>query len=205
MKTRRCHSGSFLLEMLIAAGLALLISAAMIALLNVSFSATNTDQGQNTADAGARVILDTLADNVRNAQAFKVQTNPDTYAVLSAAAVDNITVYTDSTGNTVRYWLDTTSTPYSLKKTQTSSGIATTTTILSQAQSVKITYYMTTNSAYNLAASSFVTTANPNAPTSAEMPAVVALQITVQATVNGYTRQLSSFIRLRNSPYKSSV
>ena len=207
-KSTICQSrnrGVILVELLVTAAIALLIGVGLLDLMQATYIESDVNQGQSTADAGARTVMDALADNLRNAQVYKVQTNPDAYAVLSAASESSITCYVDSAGSNARYWLDTSSSPYKLMKEQTVNGVATTLTLLSNVQSISLTYYKASSNAYNLAQSGWVTTNNLHAPTSSEMPLVGAVKIFVQVTINGYTRQSTSFVRLRNSPYKSSV
>ncbi|HLV78834.1 MAG TPA: hypothetical protein VKT32_01095, partial [Chthonomonadaceae bacterium] len=81
----------------------------------------------------------------------------------------------------------------------------TTTTLLSGVTALQFTYYTDSGAGYSAPSSSWATTTNPNAPTSSEMPNVGAILISATVNINGYSRQMTSFVRLRNNPYKTKV
>jgi hypothetical protein len=188
------------METLIASLLSLLMGAALLVLVQGTYSSRSVITGENNVNAGAREVMDLLADHIRNAQLYN---NGSNYVVFSAASSNSLTCYTNTTGDTIRYWLDTSASPYVLKQTQTVGGVATTTTILSGVQSLTYTYYVDNGTNYTAATSSWATTTIPSNPLSTEIPNVSAVSITATVTVNGYSRQLSTFIRLRNSPNKN--
>jgi len=199
--SRPWQSGRTLLEALIAALLALLIGSALLVLMQSTITARGTILDENTSMRDARTTLDTLADNLRNAQMVGV------LGVFSAASSNSITCYTNMAGTTTsRYWLDTTTTPYSFK--QTVAGV--TTVLLTDVQSVQFTYYVDPSPTAYTSPTLFATSANPNAPTAAEIPNIGAIGITVTVSSvtggsTGVQRTVTTMVRLRNSPAKTHI
>jgi type II secretory pathway pseudopilin PulG len=201
MKRSRRRCGATLMELVVSSLLMIILGIALATLLSTSYNSKDVVVGQNNAYAQARNVVDTLADHIRNAQRYTTNNQ-----VMSAAAAADITIYSDNTGgNTVEYKLDTTTSPKSLKMITVSGGTTTTTTLLSGMQSLQFTYYVGSGSAFYNASGSWTTTTSPNAPTAAELPNVGAIQITANVSVGGYNREISSFVRLRNSPYKTAL
>ena len=194
----RSSAGSLLIELLVGSIIALFIGAAIAIEIQTSYDSQAVITGENMTYAGARQVIDTLANRLRNAQQYQ---SGSTYQVLSAATASDITLYSDAAGDTVRYWLDTTVTPNALRMTTTTGGTATTTTLIPNVSSLTFTYYKSSASTYNGASSNFVTTTNANAPTSAEMPQLSAIDIAATMNINGYTFTLDTLVRLRNSPH----
>jgi len=199
-----------LVEILIGAILMLVVGTVLVGVITIAYDSQRTISGQNLADATARAAMDSLVDNLRTASADPAGSN----SVLSAAAINDITYYGEyyNTASppalvfyTVRYWVDSSVSPATLKQTVVENGVTTTTRIAQGVSSLTLTYY-TAGGAYNAPSASWVTTANPNSPTAAEMPSVGAIGITVTVTTsNGYARTLSSFVRLINSPIITRV
>ena len=188
--------GISLLETLISALAALLIGAAILMLFQATIVSSQTSTGQTAAYADARRALNVLSDRIRNAQMVSGT------GAFSAASTSSITCYTDSTGaNTAQYWLDTSTTPGSLKQTIKIGASSAVTTILhNNVQSLTFTYYVGNGS--NFTSSTWAKTANPNAPTAAELPTLGAIQLDVNSNDSGRTRPIQTLIRLRNSPNK---
>ena len=186
--------GAALIEMLIAGLISLLMGAAILSFTLADYTGRNVVQGQNNANASARHALDMLCDSLRNAQPVQIQSSPVVNAALQTASATSVTVYNTTIGGTARYWLDTTTTPPALKKT---SGSATT-VLLSGVTALTLTYY--TSGQYTAGSAAWQTTTVPNSPTSAELPKIGAVGVSVTISINGYYRQMSSFVRLRNSP-----
>lgn len=155
---------------------------------------TVLDGGATSRDV--RTTLDTLENNLRNAQMV-----PAT-GVFSAATASSITCYTNTAGTaTARYWLDTSTTPYSFKKTV---GV-TTSVLLTDVQSITFTYYKSSSTNYTSPSNQWSTTTSASAPTVAEIPNIGAIGITVSVTSGGVSRTLTTFVRLRNSPAKPHI
>ena len=184
-----------LLELLIAGLVALLIGAATLSLMQANYSSRAVVQGENVTYVQARHVLDILCDSIRNAQSVQIQASPVINSALSAGTASSVTCYTGSGSAVTRYWLDTTVTPPALKKT--SGGV--TTVMVSGCTALTLTYY--TVGQFTAGSASWSTTANPQNPTSAELPKIGAIGISASLTINGYTRPLACFVRLRNSPY----
>ncbi len=202
MSQRVGRHGATLMETLVAGLIALIVGGGMAALVQTTLTSRGAIAGQNNAYAGARKAMDTLLDNLRSAQPMLIQSNPALYSALAAAGASSVTCYTSSTGDTLRLWLDTTTNPAALKETRTVNGSATTTTVLTGVQSLQLTYYVVAGSAYTAASASWTTTASPSAPTSVERPNIGAISVAITVNINGYSRTLTSFVRLRGSPYK---
>jgi type II secretory pathway pseudopilin PulG len=189
------------MELVISSLLMIVLGLAMATLLKTSYDSKSIVVGQNNAYAQARNVVDTLSDRIRQAQRY-----PSNNQVLSAAGASDITVYTDNSGsNTVRYWLDTSTTPYTLKMTTVAAGNTTTSTLLTGVATLQFKYYVGSGNSYLAPSGSWATTASPTAPTSGELPNLGAIQVTSNVTINGFSREISSFIRLRNSPYKATL
>jgi type II secretory pathway component PulJ len=201
MNRRSRRRGATLIEALVACLITGIIGSALVVLVQSTLASRFSLAGQNATYATVQKSLNILMDNLRTAQTIQIQTSPALYAALSAASSSSVTCYTDSAGDTLRLWLDTSTSPATLKETRTVSGVATTTQVLLGVQSLQFTYYVVAGSAYTAPSASWTTTASSHAPTSAELPTIGAINIAVTVTLNGYTRQLSGFVRLRNSPY----
>ena len=186
--------GATMLELLIAGLISLLMGAAILSFTLADYTGRNVVQGQNNANAAARHAIDMLCDSLRNAQPTQIQASPVVNAALQAASAASVTVYNTTTGGTARYWLDTTTTPPALKKTSGS----TTTVLISGVTALTLTYY--TASQYTAGSAAWQTTTAPNNPTSAELPKIGAVGVSATILINGYRRQMASFVRLRNSP-----
>lgn len=196
--------GTTLMETLIAGLLSVVVGGTLVTLVQSTLISRTTIAGENTAYAGARKCMDAMLDNLRSAQTYQIQTSPAVYSALQAATASSITCYTSNTGDTIQFWLDTSTNPATLKQTRTTSagsGATTVTPLLTGVQSVQFTYYTVSGGTYNAAAASWTPTANPSAPTASERPNIGAVSVTITVTINGFTRQLSSFVRMRNSPY----
>ena len=196
---KRALRGSMMIELLIGCVIASLTGAALVSLQQSSYVANATVLGQNFANASSRRPLDILGDTLRNAQI-----GPGNRALVSASASD-VTCYT-ATGNT-RIWLDSSAHVLRRQKVNNiatiediSVGTNNSQALVTNVQSLQITYYMPSGSAYNASVAGWTTTADPNAPSYAELPGVGAVNIVATVTANGETRTLQSFVRMRNSP-----
>ena len=198
MRPTKSHRGTLLVELLVGSIVAMFIGAAVAIQVQTSYSSQNIITGQNMTYAGARQVIDTLANHLRNAQQYQ---SGSSYVVLSAASASDITIYTDAAGDTCRYWRDTSVSPAALKMTTTTNGTATTTLLMPGVTSLTFTYYKSAGGTYNGGSSNCVTTTNPNAPTAAEMPSLGAIDIAATENINGFTLTLDTLVRLRNSPH----
>lgn len=195
MKLRKRRRGALLIELMVSGLMAAVIGCALVLMFQTTYTNQADVNGLNTSYASVRQVMDTLADHLRNAQSYNSN-------VMSAATASSITIYTDTTGNnTARYYLSSSA----LKEDVTSSGTTTTTTLLSGVTALQFTYYTDSGVGYAAPSSNWATTANSNAPTTSEMPNVGAILISVTVSINGYSRQMTSFVRLRNNPYKTKV
>lgn len=192
---RRQNRGTTLIELVTATMCSVVVGAGLVMFARASYQAQDFTQGQTVTDSEVRHALDVMADSIRNAQAYLVQSSPAVYSAISSAGASSITIYTDSAGDTAEYWLDTSSSPYVLRKT-----VGTASTVIETGvSSLTLTYYVSGGS-YNASSSSWVTTSNPHVPTATELPNVAAISANCTVSINGYTRQFSTLVRLRNSP-----
>jgi hypothetical protein len=188
--------GRTLIEALIASLLSLFIGSALLMLVQSTMTARVSVLDGGAASRDLRTSLDTLENNLRNAQMVSGT------GAFSAASASSITCYTNTTGTTTaRYWLDTSTTPYSFK--QTVGG--TTTVLLTDVQSITFTYYVSSSSNYTSPSNQWSTTTSASTPTSSEISNIGAIGITVSVTSGGVSRTLTTVVRLRNSPSKPHI
>jgi type II secretory pathway pseudopilin PulG len=189
-----------LIELLVAMLISALIGAAMTTLVQAACGGRATVLGEESALQAARLTLETLSDDLRNAQPYPGGTGGQ-YEVLQGACPSAFIIYLDGSGDTASYYIDGTQTPPALVVKRTISGTATVTTLVRGISLVSLTYYVSSGGAYNGASTSWTTTANPNAPTAAELPNIGAIYIVAGVSVGGYVRTMSTTVRLRNGPY----
>jgi hypothetical protein len=190
--------GFTLLELLTASVVAILVGLGLLALITATYNSHRSVVNQNYVNAVGRTPVDTLADHLRNAW-MPCSGSPcvrtSSSSVFAAASASSVTYYIDDAGSTVRYYRDGSVSPPTLVRVDGSGSSV----VMSGLTSLQFTYY---TPAYGYSSSTWLTTGNPNAPTPAELPSIGAVQITAVVTSNGLTRPITSFVRLRNSPYK---
>ena len=192
----RLRRAATLIEALIAALLSLFVGTALLMLIQSTMTAKSSVTNEGATMRDVRRSLDTLANNLRNAQMVSGT------GVFSAASANSITCYTNTAGTaTARYWLDPSTTPPGFK--QNVGGV--TTVLLTDVQSIQFTYYLDSGTNYTSPGASWSTTSNPNAPTAGEIPNIGAVGITVTVNSGGISRTLTTIIRLRNSPSKPHI
>jgi type II secretory pathway pseudopilin PulG len=201
--------GALIIELLVALIIGTIAAMMVISAIQMTFKSRDDILDQNTLYSMARTALDIPAERMRNAQA-----NPgDFFSVFptdngTTVGASDLTIYTNSAGDTMRYWLDTNANPNALKQTATVGGTATTTTILSGVTALTFTYYVPGAGFYTPSVGNWATTADPNVATSGaggERRTVGAVGISCAVSFDGYTRPMSTFIRLRNSPRKTEL
>lgn len=198
-KTKR---GMTLVELLVASLLGLLVASALLMLVQTTYTAQDTLFGQNAAYARIRQAVDRLADNIRTSQLYP--SHSATGTALVDATSSSLTCYTDSSGtNKINLFLDTSTTPPSLSKTLISSTNSDTYNVVNGVQSLQFTYYLQSNSTFASSSAAWPTTVDPNQPTTAELKNIGAVMISATVNIDGYARTLTTFVRLRNSPYKT--
>ena len=186
----RVHRGSAMLELMMSATLSLLIGAMLLMFVRVDMVARQMAQDQANNELSAWRPMHRLADNLRKAYPYGTGG-----ATLFAATASSVTIYTDSAGDTTRYWLDATQSPPVLNQTKGN----VTQMEANGLQTLTFTYYLATGNTMAQGAC-WATTASPHAPTSTEMPNIVAIGITITTTVDGGTSTLTTAVRLRNGP-----
>jgi len=210
MKTRSPHRGYTLIQVLIGFVITAVVGTAFLALVQITYRWEQTSIGQNSANSSARTVLDTLVDNIRTAQN---QQSPGTgfpAGCFVAAGASSLTLYqayynySDSppaeVWYTVQFSLNASNV---LQQTTVLNGVTTTIPIALGVTSLTFTYYVSTG-AYTPASSSWTTTANPNSPTSLELPNVGAVQVnTTVTTWDGFARTMTGMVRLMNNPYQA--
>ena len=189
---RRTRAGTTVVELLVGSLLALLTGAALFNLMQANYTGQSAVQGQNFANASSRQALDILEDTLRNAQSIQ---SGSVFQALAAASDSDVTCYTGSNASQyTRIWLSN----GTLWRTKTIAGIASAPEPLTiGVQSLTMTYLVPAGGQYTAASGSWSVSAGPNG----ELPNIGAVQIHIVVTINGSTRALESFVRLRNSPY----
>jgi hypothetical protein len=210
MRRQSRRTGMIMLEVLIAAMGSLMVGSALLALIKCTYTAQTVTVGENMTYSGAREGINIIADHLRTSQPFLIQASPALYSVISADAGASATSGTSvtcyilspgtqtSTGDTERYYLA----GGNLMRQQTLAGVLqTATTVLPNVTGLTFVYYTDPGATYTtLAAWPTVTLSSP--ATVAQLTSLAAIQVTVTMGVNGFSRQISSLIRLRNSPYR---
>ena len=199
MRRRRIR-GVALVGLITSLIAAMILGAVLISVGISNWTWWSVVAGTNTAGLNVRQTLDTISDKMR----YAAQNPNDQFSVLTAASGDSVTFYSKSTGDTIRYWRDSSTDPPTLKSTATVGGTATTTTILTGLTSLQFTYYVSGN-VYNAPAGSWVTTASPHAATTDELRYVGAIFVEVTYAIDTRSRYMSTLIRLRNSPHKTTT
>ena len=92
----------------------LFTGAALLAVIQITITVRSTNMGPNESDTETRRQLDEICDRLRSAQANTVGSGKQ---VFSAATASSLTYYTDSSGDTVMYWLNTSVSPEALEQT----------------------------------------------------------------------------------------
>lgn len=179
--------GGSLIELLVAAMISLLIGAVTMLAFTDSNTMRDVAGAKNQAHASARQTLDTIADHIRSAQVNAAASN----RVVKSATESSITYYADP-GNgslvAVRYYQDG-----STLKRSDPNGVS---TVLLGVSSLQFSYYKATT----YTAATWTSTTNPSAPTSDELPMLVAVKIRVVTNVDGNASTLETVVRFRNSP-----
>jgi Tfp pilus assembly protein PilW len=160
--------GLSLIELLIAT---LMCSLLSVAIVGVFKSATNAQFNllyPNTANAAARLAMDTFTDNLRSA------------AAITIADASDVT-YTDSSGNTDRFWISN-----SNLVTSTNGSPSSGTVVAYGITSLTLTYWYWNGTAW----------ATSTTPT---LSTIGAIDVTINASANGYATTLISTVRLRNN------
>jgi len=178
-----------MLQLLLSTVLSLLVGAMLLMFVRIHMVSRQLAMDQHSSEMTAWRPMHRLVDNLRKAYPYDVVTG----ACISAASATSITIYDDGAGTTSRYWLDTTQSPPVLNRTR-----GTQTLMLANGlQSLSYTYYVATGNSVSQGAC-WVTTTNPNVPTTAEMSKIVAVGVTITTMVGGNTRTFTSAVRLRN-------
>lgn len=184
------HRGNAMLQLLLTSFLSLLIGAMLLMFVRIHMVSRQLAMDQHSAELTAWRPMHRLADNLRKAYPYGTGG-----ATIAAGTANSITIYDDSVGTTSRYWVDTTVSPYTLNRTRGTQTL----TIANSFQALTFTYYTATGKTPSQGAC-WATTANPNAPTSAEMPNVVAIGVTITVKVGTGARTMTTAVRLRNGP-----
>ena len=194
------RSGVTLIELLVSLLMTIVIAGALFAIFTNTYASRDFALGQGNAEAEARGPLDDLADHLRDAQQYwttgsTAPTSVSQSSVIASGTATSVTYYkSNSSTDTVQLFLNGTN------LNRTADG--TTTTVLTNVQSLRFTYYIPASGGQNYNNSAVVTTVNPNQPSAAELPLLTEIDIDANVNDSGYQRELVAKVRLRNSPYK---
>jgi Tfp pilus assembly protein PilW len=188
--------GASILELMASMMMTLVLAGALFTIFTTTHESREFVVGQTDAETQARQPLDRLADHLRNAQQYKFGSTEtvNSYKVIAAGTATSVEYYASNDPNdTVRYFLSGTN----LRRTV--GGV--TTTVMGNITAFNLSYFVTSSTGpYNSAGVS--PTASPNSPSAAELPLLAVVQMQATILVDGYQRQLNTYIRLRNSPRK---
>jgi len=189
----RRNSGLSLIELMVTMMISLVIAGG---LFKVFVDTTTHHVGvidANDAETMSRQPLDTLVDHMRGAQAVEIG---GTYQAIKSGTATSVEYYfLESSTDVVKYFLDGTD----LKRLE--GGV--TTVEITDVQSLEFRYYLSASTRYY--SNGTIPATDINAPTSAELPLIAKIEVVVDVTSGGFTRQLVGDVRLRNSPFKKRI
>ena len=188
IKAPRVTRGMAAIEALITGLCTVLVGAMVLSFIRIDLVSTQIAMGRHAADTCARKPLDKMVAVIRRASPYGISNN-----TISSAAASDITVYTSTSGDTARFWLDSSAQPYTLKYT-TAAG---TQVIGTGVTGLTFTYYLPTGNT-PAQGSCWKTTTNPYMPTSAELSNVTAVGIAVNYPVDNVSQTFTCTVRLRN-------
>ena len=197
MKYNSRRAGVTLIELMMVTIILFIGGLVLFEFVKSTYGAQDTISGQNSADATARQVIDTLADELRNSQWFnpydalcQAGCGSGTAEDVTAGTATSITFYRNSLyGNQ--------SIQYSLSGTNLQKSVdgATAVTVLTGVQSLTFTYYSHSPNTYD----TLLTL--PLASADYPLLGTVGIDATVSVTqLNTYSRRYQSLVRLRNSP-----
>lgn len=180
----RRRRGISLIEVMIAATMSVVISAGLWNLIRSTFDSQYLILNQNAANADARRAMDELADRVRGAQI----PSGNTSALLTAnnteiSFYDYADQYDSTQSHTlvaVRYWFANGQLLRTVNNLPTTGSV-----IVSNVQSLSITYYQLVSGSW-VSASSY-----------ADPTPVSAVLFVVNVSENGSSRQITSKVQIR--------
>jgi hypothetical protein len=186
------------MELLVSVLMTLVIAGALFSVFTNTFASRDVVVGQGTAETSARTPLDDLADHLRNAQQYWTtgSTQPTQVtqsSVIADATTTSVTYYaSNSSTDTVEYSLSGTN----LVRTEGGSSSV----VMQNVSSLAFTYYRVPSgsTAYNNSSATKIT----GNPAAADLPYLNQIKIQASVSIDGYSRELVSLVRLRNSPYK---
>src|SRR5262249_25134555 len=94
MKRNHKHSGFTLIEMLVGSFCLIIVGLGCYTLIRTGYDSQWMLMNQNNANRDSRASVDTMVDKIRG------------LSTLTAAAFNDIS-FTDTNGNTIRYWRNT--------------------------------------------------------------------------------------------------
>jgi Tfp pilus assembly protein PilV len=195
---KRRQMGLTLIELLISLLMSLVVAAGLFSIFTNTFAMHDAVVSQGSAETSARTPLDDVADHLRDAQQYwttgaVTPTLVTQSSVIANATTTSVTYYRSNlSSDTVRYWLNGTN------LTRTAGG--TDTVLMGGVKTLTFTYWKAPNANGNYNNSS--ATKIIGNPVAAELPFLNQITIDASVTVDGYSRELVSLVRLRNSPYK---
>jgi len=151
---------------------------------------TAADTAQTAADN--RAAIDTMTDHVRNASSCNGSSGVNN-SVLDSATATSFVYYSSVACAKVTYSLSGTN----LMRTV---GTGTPTIAARYVSALSFTYYAAAT--YN---TPWATTANPHAPTAAELPQVCGILVDVTTTEDKVVSHMTTTVRLRNAPAKVNM
>lgn len=192
------------IELLVSLVISLVVAGGLFMVFLTTHDSRDFTVGMGNAETQARTPIDIMCDHLRNAQQFKAGggTGVGDYTVISAGTATSVTYYaSNSSTDVVTYAKSGTN----LVRTDTTG----TTTVMPNVQSLEFRYFKTPlvggnpSGGYNNG--SFVATTNANSPTNAELPFLTVIEVRATVQVDGFAREMISYVRLRNSPRKVRV
>lgn len=163
----RSPRGMTLIETLVTGLVAIMLGAGLWTLLRSSYDSQYALVNQNAVNAEARATVDVFADHLRGA------------ATITAASASDVT-FTDSGGNTYRYWKSGSTLRYTVNGSPTGGA-----QMQRNLTSLTLTYWTWTGT-------SWTTSTSPS-----NLTTIAGVDIAATSSVNGASRSISSTVRFR--------
>ncbi len=167
----RTRSGFTIIEMLVAMLISVTLGAGLYTLVRSSYDSQWELMNQNNANLGARQSIDFFADHLRGA------------AAVTAASATDVT-FTDNSGNSIRYWLNTSD---STLRSTTNASPTGGNIVVQDVTALKLTYW-----SWNSSTSSWTSSTAPS-----DVTVVGAVDIAATVNMSGYSRQVFSSVEIR--------
>lgn len=184
--------GLTLVEMLVTAAIVAILAAGILQMFLSVNSANTRAMSRPPVDNDAVSITNRIAKELRNAQICTATSGCQLGSAFSQATLQSATTYNNSSGNTVRFFLDN----GAIKKTEGSA----TTVIVPSGATLSYAYCLSPIGTYNTAADPGTLPFYGAITVNSDLNKIIAVKINVRVLRNGVESAYSTIVRVRNSP-----